>query len=81
MSIEYLKEHSKFKSEADNIARSKALEAMRDAKEFSASDSNGLESSMCGGGSCGGAPCNPGPGGPPPKCQPIPQPPRPPRES
>lgn len=39
-----------------------AIEAIRNAQEFSPAPNPGeFESSMCGGGPCTGAPCNPGP--------------------
>lgn len=59
-----------------------ATEALSNAKEFAPAPIPGeFDSSGCGGGPCVGSPCNPGPGGPAPKCAPVPQPPRPPRES
>lgn len=61
------------KERAQELGR---IDAMVDAKEFSAGNSD-LENS--GGGPCVGAPCRPC-GGPPPKCAPSPQPPRPCRE-
>lgn len=76
MSLEHLKELAKPSVEASNFVRRKALEDMRDAKEFP-SDTSKID--LDGGGPCVGAPCRPC-GGPPPKCAPSPQPPRPPKE-
>lgn len=71
MSIEYLKEAHKSIAEATHAVRTRALEAMTDAKEFSVVDFKIGEMVP----PCGGAPCSSCPV--PKPCQPLPCPPRP----